>query len=238
MKTSSRVNHTVKEMPSRRHTKLSKGLKKSTILTSGRCWTLSNSWNQRAEQMIIEVRLSNSWPQVALIFCQKKAFMKITRGWGFSSHCSENQHKCMWPSWGCPLGQCHGISLFSPLICLWNSGEFNSRTRKVFEATVMKYRQVLDADVLLCLCKASRWRKKCKQWYKKNCAQQVVLLSGADPGAPQLSVTQICKDVITNVEGDPCHDMSSMTQVLNHATLKTYPLAFSLMWTLNTFKQS
>lgn len=168
MKTSSRVNHTVKEMPSRRHTKLSKGLKKSTILTSGRCWTLSNSWNQRAEQMIIEVRLSNSWPQVALIFCQKKAFMKITRGWGFSSHCSENQHKCMWPSWGCPLGQCHGISLFSPLICLWNSGEFNSRTRKVFEATVMKYRQVLDADVLLCLCKASRWRKKCKQWDKKK----------------------------------------------------------------------
>lgn len=35
MKTSSRVNHTVKEMPSRIHTKLSKGLKKSTILTSG-----------------------------------------------------------------------------------------------------------------------------------------------------------------------------------------------------------
>lgn len=48
-------------------------------------------------------------------------------------------------------------------------------------------------------------------------------MSGPDPGAPRLGVTQICKDVKTNVEGDPCHDMFSMTQVLNHATLKTYP---------------
>ena len=144
----------------------------------------------------------------------------------------------MRPSWGCPLGQCHGISLFSPLICLWKSGEFNSRTRKVFEAAVMKYRQVLAADVLCCLCRASRWQKKCKQWNKNNCAQQVVLLSGADPEAPRLGVTQICKDVKTNVEGDPCHDMSSMTQVLNRATLKTHLLAFSLVWILNSFKQS
>lgn len=35
MKTSSRVNHTVKEMPSRIHTKLSKGLKKSSIFKVG-----------------------------------------------------------------------------------------------------------------------------------------------------------------------------------------------------------
>lgn len=34
MKTNSRVNHTVKEMPSRIHTKLSNGLKKSSILSS------------------------------------------------------------------------------------------------------------------------------------------------------------------------------------------------------------
>lgn len=34
MKTSSRVNHTVSEMPSRMHTKLSKGLKKNAILKS------------------------------------------------------------------------------------------------------------------------------------------------------------------------------------------------------------
>lgn len=35
MNTSNRVNHTVKEIPSRIHNKLSKGLKNSSILKSG-----------------------------------------------------------------------------------------------------------------------------------------------------------------------------------------------------------
>ena len=43
MKTSSSVNHTVKEIPSRMHTKLSKGLKKSSMLKSGGRRNLSNS---------------------------------------------------------------------------------------------------------------------------------------------------------------------------------------------------
>lgn len=43
MKTSSRVHHTVNEMPRRMHSKLSKGLKNSTILKTGRLGYLATS---------------------------------------------------------------------------------------------------------------------------------------------------------------------------------------------------
>lgn len=87
MKTSSRVNHTVKEMPSRIHNKLSKGLKKSSILKlGGGGGKLSLNYKiQRAEQMA-GAQLYTSWPQMAFNFCQKRIFMKITRGWSLSSH--------------------------------------------------------------------------------------------------------------------------------------------------------
>lgn len=79
--------------------------------------------------------------------------------------------------------------------------------------------------------------KRCKQWNKNKWAQQVVLLLGSDPGPPQLSATQICKDVQTSGQDDPCHNMSSMTQVLNNARQKTCPrgtilsIDFRFRWT-------
>lgn len=70
MKTSSRVNHTVKEMPSRIHSKLSKGLKKSSIFEVR--WAMQFTQNYRAEQLSEEVLVLTSWPQVAFLVLSEK----------------------------------------------------------------------------------------------------------------------------------------------------------------------
>lgn len=73
MKTRSRVNHTVKEMPSRIHNKLSKGLKKSSILKL--------RWDCLFQifQIVANRRQLNiSWPQMAFMFCQSRTFMKVS----------------------------------------------------------------------------------------------------------------------------------------------------------------
>lgn len=93
MNTSNRVNHTVKEIPSRIHNKLSKGLKKSSMLKSGGDKLNEKLWNQRAGGYTTSP--GQKWP-----------FMKITTGGAFFLNWTWNT----WPTWRRPHGQCRGLS--------------------------------------------------------------------------------------------------------------------------------
>lgn len=223
MKTSSRVNHTVKEMPRRIHTKLSKGLKKSSILQSGWWWSLPNSWNQRGEQMAEEVRHSTSWPQVALVFCQKKAFIKMTRGWSFSSHSTENQYKYKWPSWFCPHGQYWWTSLFLPshhfLI-------FQFPAKGVCYGVKASCSEIMSGPCWRCATLSEQSLPPERERDVNNERKTTGHSRRWRSRALLLSVTQTCKDVQTNSQHEACpNNTSSLTGVpivqVNHARQKT-----------------
>lgn len=175
-------------------------------------------------------QLYTSWPQVAFNFCQKRIFMKITRGCSLSSHWIMARDN--WPSWGRPFGHYHWFSLFITANLLLKFGRIQFGRKK-------KNKYVLNSDKVkadpCCRCPllfeprlpagARDVNNETKTTGNSRWFSSLWQIQGLRSPALHRSA----KNVQTNDQDDPCHIiMSSMTRVPINVRKKTCPRGTTL----------